>query len=65
MNNLDAIHAAKATVRKAPATAGEITVNKISKCYGSGLFEKSVVQDCSFRRARHLLTVIIGPWVCG
>jgi NitT/TauT family transport system ATP-binding protein len=65
MNNLDAIHAATAVPRKAPTTAGEITVNRISKSYGSGLFEKMVVQDCSFRIERNKLTVMIGPSGCG
>ncbi|MBA3588463.1 ABC transporter ATP-binding protein [Methylibium sp.] len=65
MNNLDAIHAAPAAPRKAPTTAGEITVNNISKSYGGGLFEKMVVQDCSFLIERNKLTVMIGPSGCG
>ena len=48
-----------------PATAGEIRVDGVSKSYGSGLFAKSVVQDCSFTIERNKLTVMIGPSGCG
>ena len=53
------------TTRKAPLTAGEISVRNISKSYGAGLFTKTVVQDCSFRIERNKLTVMIGPSGCG
>lgn len=49
----------------APATAGEIRVENISKSYGAGLFTKTVVQDCSFTIERNKLTVMIGPSGCG
>ena len=73
MSNRDAIqaatptatHAASTPARKTPLTAGEITVNNISKSYGSGLFTKTVVQDCSFKIERNKLTVMIGPSGCG
>ncbi len=60
-----ATHAASTPARKTPLTAGEITVNNISKSYGSGLFTKTVVQDCSFKIERNKLTVMIGPSGCG
>lgn len=44
---------------------GEITVDNVSKSYGSGLFTKDVVQDCSFTIERNKLTVMIGPSGCG
>ncbi len=56
---------AAAPARKAPLTAGEISVRNVSKSYGSGLFTKMVVQDCSFRIERNKLTVMIGPSGCG
>ena len=46
-------------------SAGEITVNNISKSYGAGLFTKVVVKDCSFTIERNKLTVMIGPSGCG
>ncbi len=48
-----------------PTTAGEIRVDQVSKSYGSGLFTKMVVQDCSFTIERNKLTVMIGPSGCG
>jgi NitT/TauT family transport system ATP-binding protein len=47
------------------ATAGEITVAGVTKSYGSGLFAKTVVEDCSFKIERNKLTVMIGPSGCG
>ena len=44
---------------------GEIEVTNISKSYGTGLFTKTVVQDCSFKIERNKLTVMIGPSGCG
>ncbi len=49
----------------APKTAGEIQVKGITKAYGTGLFTKTVVQDCSFTIERNKLTVMIGPSGCG
>jgi len=60
-----ASHAAPVAASKALLTAGDITVNNISKSYGTGLYEKVVVQDCSFRIERNKLTVMIGPSGCG
>lgn len=48
-----------------PATAGQIEVTGVTKSYGSALFEKTVVQDCSFVIERNKLTVMIGPSGCG
>ncbi len=59
------MNAVTASVGNAPATAGEIRVNNISKSYGTGLFTKTVVQDCSFAIERNKLTVMIGPSGCG
>ena len=56
---------ASASPGKAPASAGEIRVNNVTKSYGSGLFTKAVVQDCSFTIERNKLTVMIGPSGCG
>ena len=50
---------------KTPASAGEIRVSNVTKSYGSGLFTKAVVQDCSFTIERNKLTVMIGPSGCG
>jgi NitT/TauT family transport system ATP-binding protein len=50
---------------KPAMSAGEITVSNVSKSYGSGLFTKEVVQDCSFTIERNKLTVMIGPSGCG
>ncbi len=50
---------------KAPTTAGEIHVEGVSKAYGSGLFSKTVINDCSFAIPRNKLTVMIGPSGCG
>lgn len=44
---------------------GEIEVSNITKSYGTGLFTKTVVQDCSFSIPRNKLTVMIGPSGCG
>jgi NitT/TauT family transport system ATP-binding protein len=44
---------------------GEIEVKNISKSYGTGLFTKMVVQDCTFSIPRNKLTVMIGPSGCG
>ena len=52
-------------VHAAPRTAGEIRVDGVSKAYGSALFTKTVVQDCSFVIERNKLTVMIGPSGCG
>jgi NitT/TauT family transport system ATP-binding protein len=45
--------------------AGEITVTNVNKSYGTGMFEKDVVRDCSFTIERNKLTVMIGPSGCG
>lgn len=58
-------HAAAANPGKAPTTAGEIHVEGVSKAYGSGLFTKTVINDCSFTIPRNKLTVMIGPSGCG
>ena len=47
------------------ATAGEIKVTGVTKSYGSGLFTKTVVENCSFVIERNKLTVMIGPSGCG
>ncbi len=65
MRNTNSMNAVTASVGNAPATAGEIRVNNISKSYGTGLFTKTVVQDCSFAIERNKLTVMIGPSGCG
>ena len=57
--------AANAPAGKAPATAGEIRVSNVTKSYGTGVFTKAVVQDCSFTIERNKLTVMIGPSGCG
>ncbi|MEO8937014.1 MAG: ABC transporter ATP-binding protein [Burkholderiaceae bacterium] len=51
--------------KASPATAGQIEVTGVTKSYGSALFEKTVVQDCSFVIERNKLTVMIGPSGCG
>jgi len=56
---------ATAVFAKPVISSGEITVNNVSKSYGSGLFAKEVVQDCSFTIERNKLTVMIGPSGCG
>ena len=61
----DAPSVATSAAAKAPASAGEIRVNDVTKSYGSGLFTKAVVQDCSFTIERNKLTVMIGPSGCG
>jgi NitT/TauT family transport system ATP-binding protein len=43
----------------------EITVDKVSKSYGSAKFAKTVIRDCSFTLDRGRLTVMIGPSGCG
>ena len=63
MNQAQASGAAPA--RGAPLTAGEIKVERVSKSYGTGLFTKTVVKDCSFTIERNKLTVMIGPSGCG
>lgn len=45
--------------------AGEITLSNVCKSYGTGLFAKEVVKDCSFTIERNKLTVMIGPSGCG
>ena len=63
MNDL---HAPVRAASARPAViAGEITVNNVSKSYGSGLFTKEAIQDCSFTIERNKLTVMIGPSGCG
>ena len=65
MSKSDDIRAGTSTATKTPVTAGEISVDNIGKSYGAGLFEKTVVKDCSFRIERNKLTVMIGPSGCG
>lgn len=50
---------------KSKISAGEITVNNVNKSYGSGLFTKEIIKDCSFTIERNKLTVMIGPSGCG
>lgn len=50
---------------KLQVTAGEIIVDNVSKSYGTGIFEKKVVKECSFTIERNKLTVMIGPSGCG
>ena len=45
--------------------AGEMTVETISKSYGSDLMKKWVVQNCSFLLEKGKLTVLVGPSGCG
>ena len=45
--------------------ASEIVANNVSKTYGTGPFDKTVVQDCSFTIESNKLTVMIGPSGCG
>ncbi len=50
----------------APTAFGsEISVNNVSRSYGSEGFVKHVIQDCSFAVERSKLTVMIGPSGCG
>lgn len=56
---------ASAVLTKPVISSGEITVDNVSKSYGSGLFAKEVVQHCSFTIERNKLTVMIGPSGCG
>ena len=65
MASITPIRPAAEHVAKPPTTAGEIRVEQVSKSYGSGLFTKTVVQDCSFTIERNKLTVMIGPSGCG
>jgi NitT/TauT family transport system ATP-binding protein len=65
MNNPIASDRPAGTNGKAPTTAGEIRVEGVSKAYGSGLFSKTVINDCSFAIPRNKLTVMIGPSGCG
>lgn len=50
---------------KISINAGEMIVSNVCKSYGTGLFEKKVVRDCSFNVERGKLTVMIGPSGCG
>jgi NitT/TauT family transport system ATP-binding protein len=43
----------------------EIVVKNVSKSYGTDVFTKHVVQNCSFTIERSKLTVMIGPSGCG
>ncbi len=61
----NSVRAGTVHVGKMPATAGEIRVENVTKSYGSGLFTKAVVKDCSFVIERNKLTVMIGPSGCG
>ena len=45
--------------------AGEMTVDAISKTYGSNLMQKTVVEGCSFLLEKGKLTVLVGPSGCG
>lgn len=58
------LSAPSASVRP-QANAGEITVSNVSKSYGTGLFTKEVIKDCSFTIECNKLTVMIGPSGCG
>ncbi len=50
----------------APTAFGsEISVNNVSRSYGSEGFVKHVIQNCSFTVERSKLTVMIGPSGCG
>ena len=50
----------------APTAFGsEISVNNVSRSYGSEGFVKHVIQNCSFTVDRSKLTVMIGPSGCG
>ena len=52
--------------RALPAiTAGEITVEGVSKSYGTSHLRKEVVRECTFTIERAKLTVMIGPSGCG
>lgn len=53
------------TARPAAGKVGEIRVDNVSKSYGTGLFSKTVVNNCSFTIERNKLTVMIGPSGCG
>jgi NitT/TauT family transport system ATP-binding protein len=46
-------------------SAGEISVDAVSKSYGAAGFQKEVVRGCSFTIERGKLTVMIGPSGCG
>ncbi len=49
-----------------PVSLGsEISVDKVSKSYGTEGFAKEVVHNCSFTVERGKLTVMIGPSGCG
>ena len=45
--------------------AGEMQAIGVSKAYGSGVFAKQVLEDCSFLLEKSKLTVFIGPSGCG
>ena len=45
--------------------AGEMTVDTVSKSYGSDMMKKWVVQNCSFLLEKGKLTVLVGPSGCG
>lgn len=64
MNNLQVSSVTPNSARPV-VSAGEITVSNVSKSYGTGLFTKDVLQDCSFTIERNKLTVMIGPSGCG
>lgn len=64
MNNTN-VSLGRVDSTKPAVSAGEITVNNVSKSYGAGLFAKEVVQECSFTIERNKLTVMIGPSGCG
>jgi len=64
MNNLHA-SSVRGDSAKPALSAGEITVNNVSKSYGAAHFTKDVVQDCSFTIESNKLTVMIGPSGCG
>jgi NitT/TauT family transport system ATP-binding protein len=65
MTGIQTATASDASVGTPFATAGEIRVTGVTKSYGSGLFTKTVVGDCSFVIDRNKLTVMIGPSGCG
>lgn len=57
--------APQGAARAVPMPAGEIRVEDVNKSYGSGAFEKTVIERCSFTIERGKLTVMIGPSGCG
>jgi sulfonate transport system ATP-binding protein len=45
--------------------SAHITVDAVSKSYGSRRLRKEVLRDCSFTLERGKLTVVVGPSACG